>query len=209
MAEQALCSVTDSDSDSIAPVKAKPVADSTSRQMTDLLVRVGQHQDKVAFASLFTHFAPRVKAYMFRLGCEDSEAEELAQQVMVKVWHKANLFDASKAAASTWIFRVARNLRTDMLRKQRFISADDEWLGQIEDESDSPETSVDRGQQVLAMRKALDTLPPDQLTVIQLSFYEGLSHGDIAERLGLPPGTVKSRMRLAYEKLRASAGELL
>jgi len=176
----------------------------SSAALTALLVRVAKHQDKDAFAELFGHFAPRVKSYVFKLGCTDTMAEDLAQQTLIQVWRKAKLFDANKAAASTWVFRIARNLRIDALRKQPHHQLDDYDFATLEDDSDSAETQVSRGQTGDVMREALATLPADQAEVIRLSFYDGLSHGDIAKALDVPLGTVKSRMRLAFAKLRES-----
>ncbi|MEG3619634.1 sigma-70 family RNA polymerase sigma factor [Magnetovibrio sp. PR-2] len=174
----------------------------TSAELTALLVRVADHQDKAAFGDLFTHFAPRVKSYVLKLGCSDTMAEDLAQQTLIQVWRKAKLFDASKAAASTWIFRIARNLRIDVLRKDTHYHYDDYDFSTMADDSDSAEEHVSRDQTGDMMRKALSRLPQDQSEVIHLSFYDGLSHGEIATKLDLPLGTVKSRMRLAFTKLR-------
>lgn len=173
-----------------------------SAELTALLVRVAEHEDRDAFGELFRHLAPRVKSFVLKLGCSDTMAEDLAQQTLIQVWRKAKLFDANKAAASTWVFRIARNLRIDALRKETHHQYDDFDDIQVEYEGDSPETQVSRGENSAVMRQALMTLPPDQAEVIRLSFYDGLSHGDIAKQLDVPLGTVKSRMRLAFTKLR-------
>ena len=178
----------------------------TSADLTALLVRVAENQDKDAFAELFGHFAPRVKSYVLKLGCSDTMAEDLAQQTLIQVWRKAKLFDATKAAASTWVFRIARNLRIDALRKEKHHQFDDYDFDTIEDNSDDAETQVSREQTRDRMREALSSLSPDQAEVVRLSFYEGLSHGDIAKMLGVPLGTVKSRTRAALEKLRVAMG---
>lgn len=174
-----------------------------SKQLTELLQHVADRKDKKAFSVLFKHFAPRVKSYIFKLGSDETMAEELAQQTLLQVWRKAHLFDSEKAAASTWIFRIARNLRLDLIRKERHFDYDDMDFTTIEDSSDTPEQMLDRSEEVMLMREALETLPGDQRDIIHLSFYEGLSHGDIADHLDLPLGTVKSRIRLAFQKLKA------
>ncbi|MEP3245580.1 MAG: sigma-70 family RNA polymerase sigma factor [Sneathiella sp.] len=186
---------------------SEAISSPDTQYLTDLLIKVAQEQDKQAFAVLFEYFAPRVKSYVFRLGSDDTMAEELAQQAMLQVWRKAHLYDASKAAASTWIFRIARNLRLDHYRKERHFDYDDHDFSLIEDETDSPEIQTDRNQSGRLVRSALKTLPSDQLEVVKLSFYEGLSHGEISDQLNVPLGTVKSRMRIAFKKMKDQMGE--
>ena len=169
-----------------------------------LLLSIGQIQDKTAFADLFQHFAPRVKSYMLKLGSADEMAEELAQQTLLQVWRKAQLFDPDKAAASTWIFRIARNIRIDVLRKQKHFFDDDFDLAKIEDEQEDAEVKISREQKIRHVSLALAKLPQDQAKIIRMSFYDGLSHGEIAKQLELPLGTVKSRIRLAFGRLRES-----
>ena len=171
---------------------------------SELLINVGQNQDKAAFADIFQHFAPRVKSYMLKLGSVDEVAEELAQQTLLKVWRKAQLFDPGKAAASTWIFRIARNLRIDTLRKQKHFFDDDYDLDGIVDEQEDVEDKVSREQKSLNITLALSALPQEQTRIIRLSFYDGLSHSEIANQLEIPLGTVKSRIRLAFGHLRKS-----
>lgn len=175
----------------------------------DLMNRVADHQDRSAFADLFAFFAPRVKAYVLRLGANGAQAEELAQEVMITVWRKAHLFDRTQASVSTWIFRIARNRRIDLLRRQTDadINPDEPSLQpQAFEAADDLLTAAEREDQV---RAALVALPEEQRALLQQAFYEGLSHRDIAERSGLPLGTVKSRIRLAFAKMRARlTGEL-
>ena len=159
---------------------------------SELLVNVGQNQNKAAFADIFQHFAPRVKSYMLKLGSVDEVAEELAQQTLLKVWRKAQLFDPEKAAASTWIFRIARNLRIDTLRKQKHFFDDDYDLEGIVDEQEDVEDKVSREQKSHNITLALSALPQEQTRIIRLSFYDGLSHSEIANQLEIPLGTVKS-----------------
>ena len=166
-----------------------------------LIQRVAAQADRAAFAALFQQFAPKVKSYMLRLGASGAAAEELAQETMLAVWRKAALFDPARAGASTWIFTIARNLRIDAIRRERPAPAE-------EDPSDSaPEPGADAA--VLAaelqtrVRDAMKALPPEQVQIVELSFFSEEPHSAIAERLGLPLGTVKSRLRLAMGRLRA------
>jgi len=169
-----------------------------------LLSNIGLNQDKDAFASIFEHFAPRVKSYMVKSGCVDEMAEELAQQTLLQVWRKSQLYDSQKAAASTWIFRIARNIRIDMLRKQKHFFEDDFDLASVEDDQENIEFKIDKEQTNQRVNLALSSLPTDQAQIIHLSFYDGLSHSEIAEKLKIPLGTVKSRIRLAFARLRNS-----
>jgi RNA polymerase sigma-70 factor, ECF subfamily len=170
-----------------------------------LLSAIAARQDRDAFAELFAFYAPRVKSYLMRLGASDAQAEEIAQDVMVTVWRKAGLYDPAQASPSTWIFRVARNRRIDVLRRtQRPFDPDEPALQP--DAAIAPDEAVSAAESERAVRAALPNLPEEQLVLIRAAFYEGLSHAEIAERTGLPLGTVKSRIRLALEKLRVRLG---
>jgi RNA polymerase sigma-70 factor (ECF subfamily) len=163
-------------------------------------------RDKQEFAALFGHFAPRLKSFFMRLGVPSGGAEDLAQEVMFAVWRKAAYFDPERASASTWIFTIARNLRIDLKRRER----DPRLLDGLNELSlePGPGESVMARQSEERVRAAMKTLPADQATVIRLSFFEDRPHGEIAELLGIPLGTVKSRVRLAMSRLRASMGDL-
>ena len=174
----------------------------TSQFFSKLLVKVANKQDKSAFSELFLYFAPRVKSYMMKLGSDETLAEELAQQTLLQIWRKAKLFDPQKAAASTWIFRIARNLRIDSLRKEKHFLVDDFDFTRVPDDKENQEDLLGHEETAFIVRKALNELSIEQATALRLSFYDGLSHADIATRLGLPLGTVKSRIRLAFSRLR-------
>lgn len=179
-----------------------------SVSMAHFLHRIATARDAEAFRELFQMYAPRVKAYMMRQGADASTAEELAQETLLAVWRKASLYSDDRGSATTWIFTIARNLRIDRLRRELT------WIelpeGRNEEASDDP--LPDQAMEVEERRKrvqaALAELPADQHEVVALSYVEGLSHSEIAERLGLPLGTVKSRMRLAYLKIRESVEDL-
>lgn len=167
-----------------------------------MLADMAVSKDKRIYVRLFNHFAPKVKSYIIRLGVTGATAEELTQEVMLSVWRKADLYSSAKAAASTWIFRLARNKTIDWMRKQKYPEYSlDEW-------SESASESGEGEQSVLSDRiaLALEKLPENQSQVIYMSFFEGRSHGDIANRLDIPLGSVKSRIRLASEKLKQQLG---
>lgn len=169
------------------------------------MAAISAERSREAFAELFDFYAPRIKSYMMRLGASDSEAEELAQDVLVTVWQKAGLYDRKQASVSTWMFRIARNRRIDVQRRQRRpeLTADDPMLRPPEIEQ--PDAVMARGQMEGIVRSQLVKLPADQRLLLQAAFYDGLSHSEIARAFNLPLGTVKSRIRLAFLRLR---GEL-
>jgi len=172
-----------------------------------LLRRIAEARDRAAFQELFEYFAPRVKAYAMKLGAPAQAAEDLAQEAMLIVWRKAALFYPARAAASTWIFTIARNLRIDLLRRERLARLDGG------DPSLAPESEPDAGegfearQNGDALRHALAMLPAEQSQIVQLSFFSDKPHSQIAAELNIPLGTVKSRLRLAMVRLRASLGD--
>ena len=170
--------------------------------METFVLRIAAEQCRSSFASLFEFFAPRLKSYMLRLGADDSQAEELAQEVLVTVWRKAGQYDPKKASVSTWIFRIARNRRIDAHRRvsKPAIEPDDPILRP--EDPEEPDEIVNRAQMDAVVREELKKLPEEQLVLLQAAFYDGLSHSEIAERFGLPLGTVKSRIRLAFNRLR-------
>ncbi len=157
-------------------------------------------QDKEAFAELFSHFAPRVKSFLMKSGASHDVAEECAQDVMATLWRKAHMFDPAKASVSTWIFTIARNRRIDMLRKQRRPEPEDlSWGPEAEpDQADAMALQEETDQ----LGQALAQLPEKQRTLIEKAYFGDLSHSEIAAETGLPLGTIKSRIRLALERLR-------
>jgi RNA polymerase sigma-70 factor (ECF subfamily) len=176
--------------------------------MTALLSGLAQNRDQAVFAQLFQFYAPRLKSYMRRLGSDEETAEEIVQEAMTAVWNKAAMFDPTKANASTWIFTIARNLRIDLIRRERRPLMDDSTFDDIPDQGDLPDQVLSLTQRAAAIRIALATLPADQAQIIRLSFFEEQPHSAIAERLGLPLGTVKSRLRLAFNRFRKALGDL-
>jgi RNA polymerase sigma-70 factor (ECF subfamily) len=176
--------------------------------MADLLQRLAATGDVEAFRELFQAYAPRVKSYMMRQGSDPNMAEELAQETLLTVWRKARLYSGEKGSPSTWIFTIARNLRIDRLRKEVAWQPMPEGAGEEPSSDPLPDEELSARERSARVQKALAELPADQSEVVVLSYIEGLSHSEIAERLGLPLGTVKSRMRLAYQKVRETLEDL-
>ena len=157
-------------------------------------------KSEAAFARVFYHFAPRVKAFLIKSGADAGLAEECAQEVMVTVWHKAHLFDPTRASASTWIFTIARNKKIDALRKQLRPTPDD--LGWGPEHEPDQEEMVGLQQETEKLGEAIANLPEKQRVLVERAYFEEMSHNEIAEATGLPLGTIKSRIRLALERLR-------
>lgn len=169
--------------------------------------RIAQERSRSAFGQLFEFYAPRLKSYLKRLGAEDSSAEEIVQDVMLTVWRKAAQFDEAKASVSTWIFRIARNRQIDVFRQasKPELSPDEPMLKPAPETA--PDEALDRAEMEAHVRAQLETLPPEQLDLLKAAFYEGLSHSEIAKAYNLPLGTVKSRIRLAFDRLRGRLEE--
>ena len=172
--------------------------------LAELLDRVAKQQDKAAFALLFEHFGPPVKGFMMRKGADSELAEDLAQDTMITVWRKAHMYSGDKGSVSTWIFTIARNRRIDWARKLKGIQFSD--ISELDQPSDdrSADEIVLGNQEAKSVSDAVERLPSDQKQVISMAFMEDMTQQEISQRLDLPLGTVKSRMRLAYQKLSKS-----
>jgi len=167
------------------------------------LIAVARRADRDAFARLFRHFAPRVKAYLMRLGADDAAAEDLAQEVMLIVWRRAPTYDPSLAGVGTWIFTIARNRRIDALRRRPRLpdDVDDPLLRPTP--APSPDAVAAAQQWEEKVAAAIGNLPAEQAEMLRLAYFDDRSHTDIAAALKVPLGTVKSRLRLAIGRLRA------
>jgi len=172
--------------------------------MARLAERVARQRDRNAFGELFDYFAPRINAYLLKLGMEAAQAEEITQEVMVVLWHKAALFDPAKSSLSTWLYRVARNRRIDAARRQKTGKLDENEPLLIPEPEPMPDSGLDAAQREESLHRAVAQLPPEQMEIIRMSFFLGRSHSQIAQETGLAVGTVKSRIRLAFNRLRAT-----
>jgi RNA polymerase sigma-70 factor (ECF subfamily) len=186
----------------LAPYETpKPGAADDAAAYAALMTRVAQG-DRAAFGRLFGVYAPRVKGYLLRLGLEAAQAEEVSQEVMIAVWRKAASYDPRQASVATWIFRIARNRRIDVFRRARKGALDpDDPTFQPQAEA-RPDQAFETAGREAQVRAAMAQLPDDQRELVRDAFYEDLSHSQIADKTGLPLGTVKSRLRLAFAKLK-------
>ena len=178
------------------------VSPATKADHQRLLAKVAEEGDRDAFREIFAYFGPRLKTVMLKAGADPATADDLVQDVMMTVWRKVDLYAPHKGAVSTWIFTIARNARIDWHRRgasQPYDDLDD--LELASDEGDG-ETETFVNQRCECVAAAMNELPDDQRKIIECAFVEDLSQSEISERLAIPLGTVKSRMRLAYAKLK-------
>lgn len=164
--------------------------------------KIRDRQDQAAFADLFNHFAPRVKSFLMKSGADESLAEECSQEVMVTLWRKAHLFDPTRASVATWIFTIARNKKIDALRRAK--RPEPESLPWQEDQEPDAARALELQQESARLAEVIADLPDKQRDIVKRAFYGDLSHQEIALETGLPLGTIKSRIRLALDRMRHS-----
>jgi RNA polymerase sigma-70 factor (ECF subfamily) len=179
----------------------------TQSEWEQALALVALKRDKNAYSALFNYFAPRLRAFGMRMFGNEQQALEMVQDTLLNVWQKAHLYDASRGCASTWIFTIARNVRFDMLRKKMSrkddILADDLWAdGDYPDMEDEQTERWDIWIVAEKIAPHFEKLPPAQRIVMEKVYLDECTHQQVAEELGVPLGTVKSRIRLALERLR-------
>ena len=177
-------------------------ASPAGRDLNDLVLAVARQRSRPAFAALFGHFAPRLKSYLMRLGAEAGQAEELVQDVMLQVWHRAETFDPAQANASTWVFTIARNKRIDAIRRERRPEIDLSDPALVPEPVEPADRSLETGQENARLNAAIGALPNEQAELLRLAYYEDKPHSTISAERGIPLGTVKSRLRLAVDRLR-------
>ena len=176
-------------------------------EVASLLLAVGQSKDMTAFEALFRLYGPRLRAFMLKRTGDPALAEELMQEAMTNIWNRAASFDPARGSAPAWIFTLARNTSIDLFRRRKrpeFDLSDPALMPEAEEAADR---MIESRQSAEAVRAAMRDLPPEQLEILKLSFFEEVPHSAIAEKLGLPLGTVKSRIRMAFGRLRTALGE--
>jgi RNA polymerase sigma factor (sigma-70 family) len=173
------------------------------RDLAQLVERVAVDRDRAAFEALYDHFASRIYAFLLRSNLEPAIAEDLTQEVMTKLWLRAKQFNPDISSVPTWLFRIARNAKIDYQRRLRGDAPLEEALA-VPDTSQTPDEALNVIQWEERVRAALTNLPAEQLAMVKLAFFEGLTHSEIARQTGIPLGTVKARIRLALRRLRLS-----
>ena len=183
-------------------------ADDTTTETLDrealaaLVEAIASRADKAAFAALFRHFAPKIKGYLVKIGTDRGQAEELTQEVMLTVWRKAAQFDRTQASVSTWMFTIARNRRIDAVRREKRPELDPADPMLVPDEPIAADDRLDALDREARVARAIKTLPQEQADLVHEAFYLAKSHSQISEETKIPLGTVKSRLRLAFGRLR-------
>jgi len=193
------------------PSATEPAANASAdenQKMVTLIALVAEKRDRTAFMQIFRYFSPRVKGFLVGRGLTPHAADDVLQEVMLAIWNKAQSYDPQKAAISTWIFTIARYKYIDRLRRESRHQADSDDLDLKPSDAPIADDDVLQDQRQNAVQAAIASLPADQQSVIFLSFIKGLAHSEIAEQLGLPLGTVKSRIRRAFARLREELGEM-
>ena len=164
--------------------------------------QIADHQDKSSFKMIFDYFGPRLKSFLMSSGAEESIAEEVVQETMCVVWTKADYYDPKMASPSTWIYTIARNKKIDILRKSRKAVLENIDTAILPPIIPRLEEDIEHDQKFEVINQYLNELPKEQLALLKMNFIEEKSHGEIAEITKIPLGTIKSRIRLAMEKIR-------
>jgi RNA polymerase sigma-70 factor (ECF subfamily) len=165
------------------------------------MVLLARQRDRACFMRIYDHFAPRVRLYLKGLGSPEAVAEELAQEALLRLWQRAELYDAGRGGLSTWLFRIARNLHIDRVRSEpQWVPVQDalERMGDPEEAGPSQAESL---AEYADLRHRIEKLPAMQARLIRMSYFEARSHQQISDELGMPLGTVKSTLRRAFLRL--------
>ncbi|GIU23668.1 RNA polymerase sigma factor [Shewanella colwelliana] len=181
-------------------------------ELSDWLVSVASQRDKQAFTRLFQFFAPKILRFGIKQLGNEAQGNELVQDTMTNVWRKAHLYDSSKGAATTWVYTIMRNASFDMLRRIKAKNeqnlGDDIWpVDMAQDEGSSDTESFGDHLMEKQMLDYVESLPLAQQAVVKGVYYQELSQEQLAQQLGVPIGTVKSRLRLALAKLKQQMGD--
>lgn len=168
---------------------------------------VARHRDRACFMRIYDHFMPRVCMYLRGMGSSDAIAEELAQESLLRLWQRGAGYDPARSAVSTWLFRIARNLHIDRLRREA-TSAGGFGAMQAELHVHAPSAgiAVEDYAECVQLKRRIDALAPVQARLIRMSYFEAKSHQEIASELGMPLGTVKSHLRRAFLRLQGELG---
>jgi RNA polymerase sigma-70 factor (ECF subfamily) len=171
--------------------------------------------DELALATLYERWVERVYTVAFWILQDSDEAEDVVEETFWQAWRTAARYDGTRSAASTWLVMITRSRALDRLRAERRRAdwtASPRTAGVLLDEAGDREPGTagpsERGEHSAAVSQAMGALPPEQREALELAFFGGLSHSEIADRTAQPLGTVKTRIRLAMEKLRQRLGFL-
>lgn len=164
---------------------------------------VASRRDRDSFMRIYDHFAPRVRRYLQGLGAGNALAEELAQEALLRVWQRAHQYDSRQSSLCTWVFRIARNLHIDRVRREPAWCQVQEYLIGLDGSDGVWPAGTEAYAEEANVRHAVQQLPGIQARVIRMSYFEAKSQQAIANELDMPLGTVKSHLRRAFLKLQA------
>ena len=164
-----------------------------------LIARIAQG-DRLAMQVLYGRHHVRVFRFGLRLVRDEQAAEDLISEVFLDVWRQAGKFEG-RSAVSTWLLAITRFKALSALRRRKDVELDDEAANAIEDASDDPEVAVQKKDTSVALRKCLTALSPDHREIIDLVYYHEKSVEEVAEIVGIPENTVKTRLFYARKKL--------
>ena len=167
----------------------------------ELVLRL-QNQDQQAFGYLYDNYAAALNGIIYRIVENRELAEDILQEAFVKIWNNFSSYDTSKGRLFTWMLNITRNLTIDTLRskgykKQAKISSDENSVGNLSDDA-----KVAERFDAMGIRKQLVNLKPEQRSIIDLAYFNGYTQDEISKEMGIPLGTVKTRMRAAIIELR-------
>jgi RNA polymerase sigma-70 factor (ECF subfamily) len=176
--------------------------DLVKKYSEDELILSLQHKDQQAFSYLYDNYAPALNGVIFRMVEEKELAEDILQEAFIKIWDNFHQYDDSKGRLFTWMINLVRNLTIDTLRsknykKQQKISADENSVSNLSNNYSGSERF-----DTIGLRKYLENLKPEQRTIIDMAYFSGYTQDEIAKEIGIPLGTVKTRMRTAIIELR-------
>ena len=198
----------DSTAGSTSPFEAARIVSTPTPQAKDShdwtieMMSVARSRDRESFMRIYDYFMPRICLYLRGLGSAEMIAEELAQEALLRLWQRASQYDPSRSRLSTWLFRIARNLHIDRVRREPgWIQVLDEPERMDVDDEAGTATSAESYAEHVDLKSRIDRLPAIQARLIRMSYFESKSHQEIADELDMPLGTVKSSLRRAFLKL--------
>jgi RNA polymerase sigma-70 factor (ECF subfamily) len=202
----------------VSPFEATRVVSAPNAQSSNVkswsneMAAVANARDRASFMRIYDHFSPRVLRYLQSLGCAEMVAEELTQEALLRLWQRADSYDPQRSKLSTWLFRIARNLYIDRIRREPHWVDTQDWIEQVDANADAPIAArpaapPDAFAEHVALQQRIDALPAAQARLIRMSYFEARTHQEIAAELQMPLGTVKSTLRRAFLKLQLAIGK--
>ena len=178
-----------------------------NRKYSEYIIRIAEDHSKAAFAEVFKEFYPRVKSYLSSLSVHYERVDDIAQDVMTTIWRKAHQYDSTKAAPVTWIFTIARNRYIDVCVRKKNHQFSTEDAGFFMVDLEEPDVAFARVQNQEVINNVVEHLPETHIELVKMAYFRDYSHREISEKTGLPLGTVKSRLRVALQKMRKFLGK--